>query len=61
MGRNRDVYIAHREALDNYCGHLLAGLPVNHENITVFYTDFIAFTEKERLDSGIKNNTYLEQ
>ena len=41
MGRNRDVYIAHGEASDDYCGRVLAGLP-----FAASYADFIAVTAK---------------
>ena len=33
MGRNRDVYIAHGETADSYCGRVLVGLPINHESL----------------------------
>ena len=61
MGRNRDIHIAHGEALDNYCGRVLAGLPVNHEHFAMSYADFIAVTAKESLGSGISYDTYMER
>ena len=61
MGKNRDVYIAQGEAADNYCGRVLVGLPVNHENFAVSYVDFIPVTVEESLNGGMDPNEYLRQ
>ena len=61
MGRNRDVYIAQREAADNYCGRVLVGLPVNHENFSVSYAEFIPVTVDESLNGGVDHDEYLRQ
>ena len=61
MGRNRDVYIAQGEAADNYCGRVLVGLPVNHENFAASYVDFIPVTVEESLNGGMDPNEYLRQ
>jgi hypothetical protein len=61
MGRNRDVYIVHGEAADNYCGRVLVGLPVNHENFAVSHADFVPITADKILHGGIKPDTYQER
>ena len=61
MCRNRDVYIAQGEAANNYCGRVLVGLPVNHENCLVSYADFIPVTVKESLNGGVDHDEYLRQ
>ena len=60
MGKNMDLYTVHGETLDNHCGQVLAGLPENHENLTVSYANFIAITAEENLGSENDHNTYME-
>ena len=61
MGRNRDVYIAHGEAADSYCGRVLVGLLINHESFAVSYADFIPINAEESLAGGISQDNFQDR
>ena len=45
MGSTRDIYVLHEKAGDQYCGRILAGLPVNKAEFAVSYPDFTPVQE----------------
>ena len=41
MGSVRDIYVLHERAGDNYCGRILAGLPINDAKFAASHPDFV--------------------
>ena len=61
MGRNRDVYIVHGKAANNYCAIVRVGLPVNHDSFAVSYIDVIGVVADQSLNGGVEQDEYNER
>jgi hypothetical protein len=60
MGKNRDVYIAHKKASDSYCGRILQGLPEYSPEFAVSYPDFVPLDLEQSLQDGILETVLAE-
>ena len=53
IGSTRDVYVCQEKASDEYCGRLLAGLPVERAEFAASYPDFKPIDLEECLKNGV--------
>jgi hypothetical protein len=58
IGTVRNRYIAQERASDEFCGRILAGLPVNSEEFAVSYPDFIPIDIEESIRSHVSDRVY---
>ena len=61
MGSVRDIYVLHEKAGDQYCGRILAGLPVNDHKFAISHPDFVLVQDGDTNESLAAKQADLEK